>query len=423
MKNKIKDAYISILREELDAALGCTEPIAIAYAAAIARRYLGEFPDRAEVNASSNIVKNVKSVVVPNSGGLRGIEASALMGIVCGDSSKKLEVIAKATDEDRAKVKKLCEDKFCSVDICKTKASLKLELTVYKDENYVTVTILHLHTNITKIEKNGKILYESKCSEVNFNEALTDRSTLNLKDIVKFANSVEISEIKDLIERQIEMNMAIANEGLANNWGVRVGKTLMFDGADAFTKGKALAAAGSDARMSGCSLPVVVNSGSGNQGITVSVPVIVYAKENQISKECLIRALAISNLTAVMIKASMSRLSAFCGAVSAACGAGAALTYLSDGDLSQISDTIINILGNVSGIICDGAKPSCAAKIASSLDAAILAHKLAMQNLTFHGGDGIIKATIDRTVKAVSRLEGEGMKQTDAVVLDIMIKE
>lgn len=422
-KQKLYDTYLTILNEELITAFGCTEPIAIAYAAAVAREYLGTFPDRMNVNASGNIVKNVKSVVVPNSGGLHGIEASALMGVVCGDSSKKLEVIEKATDEDRAKVRELCNQSFCSVNVCNTKASLKVELTVYKGEEYVTVTILHVHTNITKIEKNGEVLYSQECNESNFNESLTDRSVLNLEDIMSFAEEIELSRVDKLIEHQVELNLAIANEGINNNWGARVGQMLLLGSDDIFTKARAMAAAGSDARMSGCSMPVVVNSGSGNQGITVSVPVAVYAQEKGLPREKLIRALLISNLVAVMIKSSMSRLSAFCGAVSASCGTGAALTYLAGGDLRQISDTIINVLGNVSGIICDGAKSSCAAKIAASLDAAILGHKLAMKHLAFHGGDGIIKDTINNTIKAVSRLEGEGMKQTDTVVLDIMVSK
>ncbi len=422
-KQELFDTYLSILNEELVVAFGCTEPIAIAYAAAVAREYLGEFPERMNVNASGNIIKNVKSVVVPNSGGLHGIEMSALMGVVCGDPSKKLEVIKEATDEDRAKVRELYNKKFCSVHVCNTKASLKVELTVYKGDHYVSITILHVHTNITKIEKNGEILFESKCSESNFNESLTDHSVLALPDIVRFANEVELSRVSELIERQIDLNLAIANEGIAHNWGARVGKTISLDATDLFTKAKAMAAAGSDARMGGCSVPVVVNSGSGNQGITASVPVIVYAQEKQIPKERLIRGLLISNLVAVMIKSSMSRLSAFCGAVSASCGTAAAFTYLAGGSLQQIADAVINLLGNVSGIICDGAKSSCAAKIAASLDAAILGHKLAMQGLAFHGGDGIIKDTINQTLRAVSRLEGEGMKQTDAVVLDIMTSE
>lgn len=419
-KKKLYDQYIQILNEELITAFGCTEPIAIAYAAAVAKEYLDAFPDSVEIDASGNILKNVKSVVVPNSGGLHGIEASALMGIVCGDPEKKLQVIDHATDEDREKVRKLLDQRFCIVQRCPTKASLKIILTLKSGEDYVSVTILHIHTNITKIEKNGEILFEGKNVDENYTEPLTDRSVLNLDDIISFAKEVDIERVKPLLENQIVKNMMIAKIGIENSWGAQVGKTLYQDQHDVFSKARAMAAAGSDARMSGCSMPVVINSGSGNQGITVSVPVIVYAQEMGIPYEKMLRALIISNLFAIRIKSGMGRLSAFCGAVSASCGSGVAITYMAGGDYNQMSDTAINLLGNVSGIVCDGAKPSCAAKIASSLDAAFLAHRLAMKGLAFHGGDGIIKDTINHTIQAVSRMESEGMKQTDTVILDIM---
>ncbi len=420
-KKELYSQYKAILEEELLTAFGCTEPIAIAYAAAVAKGYLEGFPDHVEVDASGNIIKNVKSVVVPNSGGLRGIEASALLGIVCGDPAKKLQVIDHATDEDRQKVRQLLEQNFCTVRQCSTKASLKIILQLTKGTDTVTVTILHVHTNIAKIEKNGEILYEGKNTEENHTETLIDRSILNLNDILSFAEEVDLAEVEPVLATQINRNMAIAREGIEHSWGMQVGKTLyeISDG-DVFSKCRAMAAAGSDARMSGCSMPVVINSGSGNQGLTASVPIIVYTQEHKIPHEKLLRALIISNLVAIKIKSSMSRLSAFCGAVSAACGSGVAITYLAGGNFQQMSDTAVNILGNVSGIVCDGAKPSCAAKIASSLDAAFLGHRLAMQGLAFHGGDGIIKDTINQTIQAVSRMETEGMKQTDTVILDIM---
>lgn len=419
-KAKLYDLYTQILNEELITAFGCTEPIAIAYAAAVAKEYLDAFPNSVEIDASGNILKNVKSVVVPNSGGLHGIEASALMGIVCGVSKKKLQVIDHATDEDRKKVRELLDKKLCIVRHCSTKASLKIILTLKNGEDYVSVTILHIHTNITKIEKNGEILFEVKNIDKNYTEPLTDRSVLDLAHIIPFAEQVDIEKLKPLLENQIDKNMAIAKEGIKNSWGVQVGKTLYQDQCDVFSKARAMAAAGSDARMSGCSMPVVINSGSGNQGITVSVPVVVYAQEMGVPYEKMLRALAISNLVAIRIKSGMGRLSAFCGAVSAACGSGVAITYMAGGTYKQMTDTAINLLGNVSGIVCDGAKPSCAAKIASSLDAAFLAHHLAMNGLAFHDGEGLIKDTIYNTIQAITRMESEGMKQTDAVILDIM---
>lgn len=420
MGQKLIDNIDRILKEELITAFGCTEPIAIAYACAVSKEHLGAFPDKMTVYASKNIIKNVKSVVVPNSGGLKGIGASALMGLVAGDPTKKLDVIQNVTDDQKNKVKELLGKGFCSVFPCKSKSSLKIVIKLEKGDEYVRLTILHVHTNITKIEKNGKIIYSHKTAKLNKSTS-TDRACLELENILEYIKRDDISEdILNLADKQAKLNMEIAKEGLKNDYGMKIGKTLfeMYD--DIFSRARATAAAGSDARMSGCKKPVVINSGSGNQGITASVPVIYFAQKKKINGQKLKRALILSNLVSIMIKSKMSRLSAFCGAVSASCGAGAALTYLEGGSEKMISDTIINVLGNVSGIVCDGAKPSCAAKIASSLDAAFFAHTLALKGLAFHGGDGIIKDTINDTINAVCRMEGKGMKRTDTVIVDIM---
>lgn len=417
-------AYITILKEELVLALGCTEPIAIAYAAAKAREVLGGVPDKMIVRCSGNIIKNAKSVIVPNTGNLKGIKASALAGIVAGNASKEMQVLEDIALSDIEKVKELMKTDLCEIEMIKNDANLHIIVQVMCNDEEASVEIIHTHTNISKIQKNGQVLFEKKYNGENFNAPLSDRSILNVKDIYVFTNTVNIEDVKELLDRQIEYNLTIAQEGLMSNYGVNIGKMLLeCYGDNIFTKIRAYAAAGSDARMSGCSLPVVTNSGSGNQGMTTSLPIIIYAQEKGIEKEKMYRALVLANLITIHQKTGLGRLSAYCGAVSAACGSGTGITYLEGGTLEQIEKTITNTLANVSGIVCDGAKASCAAKIASSLDAALMAHFLAMRGASFEVDSGIVKETVENTISAVGRLGREGMKETDIEVLKIMLNQ
>lgn len=417
-------AYTTILKEELVPALGCTEPIAIAYAAAKAKEILGNFPEKLIVRCSGNIIKNAKSVTVPNTGNLKGLKASAITGIVAGDASKEMQVLENVSKEDIEKVKTLMQSDLCSVEMIEKDANLHIIVKAFFKDEYSLVEIIHTHTNITRIEKNGKVLLEKNTNFEDFNSPLSDRSILNVKDIYEFANVVNMEDIRGMLDKQVEYNLTIANEGLLSNYGMNVGKMLLeCYGNNILTKIRAYAAAGSDARMSGCSLPVVTNSGSGNQGMTTSLPIIIYAQEKGIDNEKMYRALVLANLITIHQKTGLGRLSAYCGAVSAACGSGTGLTYLEGGGLEKIEKTITNTLANVSGIVCDGAKPSCAAKIASSLDAAVMAHFLAMRGASFEVGSGIVKGTIENTISAVSRLGRVGMRETDVEVLKIMLDQ
>jgi len=415
---------IDILEEELVPAAGCTEPIAIAYGAAIARKILGSFPENIIVKCSGNLIKNVKGVVVPNSGNLKGIRVSAIMGIVCGNPDKKLEVINSATDEDRALVKQLLEDNYCSVDYIPGEATLKLVVTAVLKDNYSQVTIMHGHTNIVRIEKNGELLFDCDCDEKDFISVFKDRTILSIKNIVEFAEKVELEKVESIINKQIECNMEIAKEGLSGEYGIGVGRMLFSSkNVDVFTKAKAFAAAGSEARMNGCNKTVIINSGSGNQGMVASLPVIIYAREMGYSEDKLYRALLISNCITIRLKSKIGRLSALCGAIGAACGTGCALTYLSGGNIIQMEATIINIIGNVFGIVCDGAKSSCALKIISVLDAAFMAHELAMNLKVLDINTGILKEDIERTIDSFDKLATEGMKKMDDVILQIMTED
>ncbi len=422
--DKKYNAYINILREELIPAMGCTEPIAIAYAAAKAREILGSIPDRVLIEASDNIIKNVKSVVVPNTGNLRGIEASAAAGIIAGDADQVLEVISSVNDEEKKAIKVFLENQ--EIKLCKSKSDLKFDLlvTVFSRSSKACVQISHFHTNIVLITKDDEIVYKNQdCDEIN-TSSLTDRSILNVKDIIEFAQAVELSKVEKLLQRQIDYNTKIAIEGLKGDWGANIGSVLLETwGDDVKIRAKAMAAAGSDARMSGCELPVVIISGSGNQGITASVPVIEYAKELKVEKDVLLRALIVSNLVTIHQKTGIGRLSAYCGAVSAGVGAGAGITWLHGGRFAQISHTIVNALAIVSGIICDGAKPSCAGKIASSIEAGILGFYMYQQGQQFYGGDGIIKKGVENTIANIGRLGREGMRETDKEIIRIMLEE
>lgn len=415
-------AYVQILKEELLPAMGCTEPIALAYAAAVARKTLGEMPDKVVIGASGSIIKNVKSVIVPNTGHLKGIPAAASAGIVVGNPERELEVIAEATPEQVIQLKEFMENTEIQVEHLNNGITFDILITLYKGASYSKVRIVNYHTNIVLIEKDGKIL---KQQEVTVEEdALTDRNLLNMEDIWDFINTVDIADIKDILERQIQYNWAIAEEGLKKSYGANIGKVLLeTSGNDMAVKAKAMAAAGSDARMNGCELPVIINSGSGNQGITVSVPVIVYARGLKVSEEKMYRALALSNLTAIHQKTPIGRLSAYCGAVNAGAGAGAGIAYLNGGGYKEIIHTVVNALAIVSGIVCDGAKASCAAKIASSIEAGIFGYNMYMRGQQFYGGDGIVTKGVEATLKNVGRLGKEGMKETNEEIIKIMIGE
>lgn len=412
--------YLRILEQELVPAFGCTEPIAIAYAAALAAQTLGERPDRLLVEASGNIIKNVKSVIVPNTGGMKGIQAAAAAGVVSGRPEDKLELLESLTEEQRGEIR----DYLQTADIRIQKAggcrTFDLTVTVWAGNREARVRIADSHTNVVLVEKNGEILRTAGTDEEGSQaEAI---SSLSMEGIVDFALTARLDDVKQVLDRQIEYNMAIAEEGMKHAYGANVGKVLLAAyGDDVKIRARAKAAAGSDARMNGCELPVVINSGSGNQGITVSVPVIEYARELGSGEEQLYRALLISNLTAIHLKEGIGRLSAYCGAVSAGTGAGAGIAYLLGGGYEEIIHTVVNTLANVSGIVCDGAKASCAAKIASAVDAGILGYYMYRNGQEFVDGDGIVKKGVESTIANVARLGRDGMRDTDREILDIMI--
>ena len=416
-------AYVNILREELVPAMGCTEPIALAYAAATARKVLGELPDRVVIGASGSIIKNVKSVIVPNTDHLKGIPAAAVAGIIAGKPEKELEVIAEVTAEEIARMKEYLENVEIKIEHIDNGLTFEIIVTLYKGKEYAKVRIANYHTNIVLIEKNGEVLKEVPVDDES-EEGLTDRSLLNMKDIFDFAETVEIEDVKGILDRQIEYNMAIAKEGIRGNYGANIGSVLLDIGQDnLMVKAKGMAAAGSDARMNGCELPAIINSGSGNQGITASVPVIVYAEGTQSGKEKMYRALVLSNLTAIHQKTPIGRLSAYCGAVSAGAGAGAGIAYLCGGGYEEIIHTVVNALAIVSGIVCDGAKASCAAKIASAVEAGIFGYQMYVHGQEFVGGDGIVTNGVEATLQNVGRLGKQGMKETNEEIIRIMIGE
>lgn len=414
--------YLQILREELIPAMGCTEPIAMAYAAAKARAVLGAIPEKIDIVISGNIIKNVKSVVVPNTGGLKGITAAIAAGVAIGNADKQLEVLADVKDDEICKISELIDS--CQMTVMKSTSDklLDIDLHLYKGNDSVRLRIADSHTNIILIEKNGEVLLKKDDAAEGGSE--TDRSILNVADIVDFAESVDLDDVRGMLEKQIEYNLAISEEGLKGEYGASIGKTLISTrGDDVRVRARAQAAAGSDARMSGCELPVVIVSGSGNQGMTASLPVIVYAKDMGVSHDKLLRALVVSNLITIHQKTPIGRLSAFCGAVSAGCGAAAGVAWLVDGSVEAVSATITNTLGMISGTVCDGAKPSCAAKIASAVEAGLLGFDLYQKGKGLNGGDGILKSDVERTIKSVGQLAREGMRQTDAEILDIMLEE
>ena len=414
--------YIDILNEELRPAMGCTEPIAIAYAAAKARAVLGRTPKQLLVEVSGNIIKNVKSVVVPHTGGLRGIPAAVAAGVVAGDADAELEVLSKVTAEEIEAMTTYLANTPIEIRHADTGRIFDIQITAFAAADRATVRIADYHTNVVLVQRNDEILLKQTLTDRN-DDRLTDRTCLSVEGIVDFADSVDPEDVRAVLERQISYNMAIAEEGLSGNYGANIGKTVLRGREhDINYMMRAWAAAGSDARMNGCELPVVINSGSGNQGITASVPVIVYARETGNTHEELLRALCVSNLITTHLKTGIGRLSAYCGAVSAGAGAGTGLAYLKGGRFEMIAHTVVNAVAVTSGIICDGAKASCAAKIAAAVDAGLLGLAMYEDGNQFFGGDGIVKCGVENTIAAVGKLARCGMEQTDKEIIELMME-
>ena len=426
--------YLQILNEELIPAMGCTEPIAIAYAAAKAREVLGQLPGSVWLGVSNNIIKNVKSVIVPNTGGMKGIEAAAAAGIVAGQAGKALEVISSVSDKQKAEMRRFLAGTPIHVEAVDNGQIFDIIVRLAAGEHTASVRIAQYHTNIVHVEKDGQVLLDvpveanaAACGHEGnapTEDGLAGRDLLTIADILDFADTCDLADIRPVLDTQIQYNTQISEEGLLGDYGANIGSTMLkFYGGDVRNRAIAKAAAGSDARMSGCELPVVINSGSGNQGITVSVPVIEYAKALAVPKERLYRALAVSNLIAIHEKSGIGRLSAYCGAVSAGCAAGCGIAYLQGADYEAIAHTLVNSLAIVSGIICDGAKPSCAAKIASSVEAGMMGYHMYLNGQQFRAGDGIVTKGVENTIRNVSQLGREGMRETDKEIVKIMMQE
>jgi L-cysteine desulfidase len=423
MENELYETYLAILKSELIVAMGCTEPIAIAYAGAKARETLGRMPEHCIVSCSGNIVKNAKGVTVPNSGGLKGIPVAAVLGIVGGDAARGLAVLETVTEKEIAAAQALLAQNFCQCELLEDVAGLYIVVRVTAGEDSAAVVIKDYHTNIVRIMKNGADVFVKEEAAAVQEESGPDKSLLNVKDILLFADAVEMKDVGEVISRQIQYNSTISEEGLKNPYGAQVGRTLLddFDENSVKLRAKAAAAAGSDARMSGCALPVIINSGSGNQGITVTMPVVEYAKEYGATHEQLCRALVVSNLVAIHQKKYIGSLSAYCGVVSAACGAGAGIAYLLNCSYEEICNTITNTIANIGGMVCDGAKPSCAAKIASAVETTILALHMSRKNRVFQPGEGLVQEDVEKTIDSIGRMGREGMKSTDVEILNIML--
>ena len=421
MEDRIYKEYVKILQEELIPATGCTEPIAVAYAAAVARDTLGELPEQVDIAVSANIIKNVKSVIVPHTGGLRGIDAAAAAGIAAGDAERKLEVLAGIGSGQIAEISAYLAKARFAVRQAESPYIFDIQITVSAGGHTAFARIAGYHTNLIQVERDGQVLLHKDYADGGHQYA-TDRSLLTVERIVEFADCVDLSDVRETLDRQISCNTAIAEEGLKGNWGANIGSILLRSyGNSVHNRAKAMAAAGSDGRMNGCEMPVVINSGSGNQGLTASLPVIVYAKEMQVSQDLLYRALVVSNLITIHLKTGIGRLSAYCGAISAGCGAGAGVAYLHGGRQTEIAHTIVNALAINSGVICDGAKASCAAKIASAVEAGLLGMQMYFHGSEFCGGDGIVTKGVENTIKNVGQLARKGMAQTDKEIISIMI--
>ena len=418
--------YVNILHEELVPAMGCTEPIAIAYAAAVARQTLGRPAQRMEVEASGNIIKNVKSVFVPNTGGLRGIPAAAAAGMAAGDPALELEVLSSIGEEEQAAIRQYLADTPIAVKLADSPFIFDIVIRAWAGEDSALVRIVNYHTNIVRVERNGQVLKEVE-AQAAAEEGLTDKSVLTVEGILEFAREAALADVEEAVGRQVRYNTAIAQEGLRGDYGANIGKVLLATyGDDVKIRAKAMAAAGSDARMNGCGLPVVIVSGSGNQGLTASLPVVEYAKELGADWETTLRAVLVSDLITIHLKAEIGRLSAYCGAVSAGCGSGAGIAWLYGREkepqalLKDVSHTIVNALAVDSGIACDGAKASCAAKIASAVDAGLLGFYMYQNGQQFRGGDGIVSKGVEETIRNIGLLATQGMRETDREILDIM---
>lgn len=420
MTEKIYQTYLQILKEELVPAMGCTEPIAIAYAAALAKSVLEGAPTHVSVAASANIIKNVKSVVVPNTGGRRGIAVAAAAGIVAGDAERQLQVLSCVRDEQHADIERFLADVPCEVTQSEKPYLFDIQVVLQSKEHRVFAEISGYHTNVTELSVDGRALIKKQYAEM-ISET-SERELLTVKDIIEFADTVKLEDIATTLSRQVEYNTAIAEEGLGGKWGARVGATLLATyGDEVHNRAKAYAAAGSDARMNGCEMPVIINSGSGNQGMTASLPVIVYARELGVTEEALYRALVVSNLVTIHMKTDIGRLSAYCGATSAGCGAGAGICYLHGGKAYEVSHTIVNAVAINSGMICDGAKASCAAKIASAVEAGLLGWQMQQHGTQFYGGEGIVTKGVENTIRNVGRVARLGMAETDREIIKIMM--
>ena len=418
--------YVNILKEELVPAMGCTEPIAIAYAASVARQTLGALAERMEVEASGNIIKNVKSVFVPNTGGLRGIPAAAAAGMAAGNPALELEVLSPIEEAEQSAIRQYLEETPIAVKLAASPFIFDITIRAWAGEESALVRIVNYHTNIVRIEKNGRVLKEVE-AQAAAEKGLTDKSVLSVEGILEFARECRLSDVEETLGRQVRYNTAIAEEGLRGDYGANIGSVLLAAyGDDVKIRAKAMAAAGSDARMNGCGLPVVIVSGSGNQGLTASLPVVEFAKELGVDRETMLRAVLVSDLVTIHLKAEIGRLSAYCGAVSAGCGSGAGIAWLygrhkdPQALLKDVSHTIVNALAVDSGIVCDGAKASCAAKIASAVDAGILGFTMYQHGQQFRGGDGIITKGVEETIRNIGLLATQGMRETDREILDIM---
>lgn len=420
-KNKNYEKYVAILTEELIPAMGCTEPAAIAYAGALARDILGCTPERAVIYVSGNIIKNVKSVTVPNTGGMRGIECALAAGVAVGDTSMELAILSSVSEDRVGEISAFMIRCEIEVRHSETPLAFDIELTLYGGGTSSYVHIKNKHTNVVEQRRGNDIIFKN---EENESVICTDRTCLTVEEIVEFADCVDIEDVREVLDRQIECNMKIAEEGLHGSWGANVGRVFLSSYPnDVKIKAKAYAAAGSDARMNGCEHAVVINSGSGNQGITASVPVIVYAREYGIDTDRLYRALCVSNLITIHLKTGIGTLSAYCGAVSAGAGAGCGISYLLGGGYREAAHTLVNALAIDSGVVCDGAKASCAAKIAIAVESGILGYEMYKSGNQFHGGDGIVRKGVENTIDNVSRLACAGMKETDREIISIMTEK
>lgn len=421
INDSLYQSYVDILNEELVPAMGCTEPIALAYCAAVLKHHLGALPTKLDIIVSGNIIKNVKSVTVPHTKGMHGIEAAVAVGLIAGNHLHELEVLKDVTEQQIAQITPYMQQTSMTLTPATNDHALYIELVGYTKDDNARVILRDSHTHIYLVEKNGVILHKNEV-ENKVNTKNADTTLLNVESIVEFARIANIDDVKKVLDRQISYNMAIAKEGLTNNYGANIGQTILkYSGNDVMSYAKALAAAGSDARMNGCSMPVIINSGSGNQGLTASLPVIAYAERTNKSQEQLYRALIVANLCTIHIKNNIGVLSAYCGVVIAGACCGAGISYLEGGDLDDISNTIVNTLAIISGVVCDGAKSSCAAKISSSVEAAFLGYYMTREGNNFFGGDGIVKKGVEKTIAAVGTLAKKGMCETDKEIIHIML--